>query len=105
MTTATTRPVEAQNADTKSPHPVRTLSPNTVLVSMAQLETMLSLRRGRIFSFIRQGVFPKPLKLGMSARWHRPVVEQWLADLAEGKIDLAQNTTSFEQQMRAGGRA
>lgn len=53
------------------------------LLTMPQLEVLTQLHRTRLYLFIREGSFPKPLKLGRTARWHRPAVEQWLADLID----------------------
>ncbi len=51
------------------------------LLTMPQFEVLTQLHRTRLYLFIREGTFPKPLKLGRTARWHRAAVEQWLADL------------------------
>lgn len=64
------------------------------LLSMAQLEVMLSMHRTRVFQFVREGLFPAPVKLGRTARWPRNVVEQWLEDLAAGVVNVPKNPGS-----------
>jgi prophage regulatory protein len=58
-----------------------------LLVSMPQLELMLGLHRTRIYGLIRQGQFPRPIKLGRTARWMRSEVDQWLAKLAAHQVE------------------
>lgn len=54
-------------------------------LSMPQLETLIGLHRTRVYAWIRQGLFPLPIKLGKTARWPRAEIEQWLADVAASR--------------------
>lgn len=58
-----------------------TVPDDAQLLTMPQLEVLTQLHRTRLYLFIREGTFPAPLKMGRTARWHRPAVEQWIADL------------------------
>jgi prophage regulatory protein len=53
-----------------------------LLLSMQQLEVILHLHRSRIYGLIRTGDFPRPKKIGRTARWVRSEVDQWVAQLA-----------------------
>jgi predicted DNA-binding transcriptional regulator AlpA len=71
-----------------------TVPAEAALLSMAQLEVMLSMHRTRVFQFVREGLFPAPVKLGRTARWPRNVVEQWLEDLSTGVVNVPKNPGS-----------
>lgn len=51
-------------------------------LSMPQIETQIGLNRTRIYKWIREGLFPHPIKLGKTARWPRAEIEQWLENIA-----------------------
>jgi prophage regulatory protein len=52
------------------------------LLSMQQVEFEYSLHRTRVYGLIRQGQFPRPIKIGRTARWVRAELDQWVAQLA-----------------------
>jgi predicted DNA-binding transcriptional regulator AlpA len=54
-------------------------------LSMPQLETLIGLHRTRVYAWIRQGLFPLPIKLGKTSRWPRAEIEQWLANVAASR--------------------
>jgi prophage regulatory protein len=58
---------------------------DAVLLSMAQIETLIGLNRTRVYKWLREGLFPSPIKLGKTSRWHRAEVEHWLTNLAESR--------------------
>ena len=54
-------------------------------LSMPQIETLIGLNRTRVYAWLKQGLFPQPIKLGKTSRWPRAEVEQWLANVAASR--------------------
>ena len=54
-----------------------------VLLCRAELEEMIQLSRSQIYSLMKLGKFPQPLKLGeglrAAVRWRKDEIEEWLA--------------------------
>ncbi|MBZ6561583.1 AlpA family phage regulatory protein [Klebsiella pneumoniae] len=49
-------------------------------VDMAFITRLLSVSDKWIYRLIKDGVFPKPIKLGRSSRWLQSEVESWLQE-------------------------
>ncbi|EEC7240851.1 AlpA family phage regulatory protein [Escherichia coli] len=46
-------------------------------VDMAFITSLLQMTDKWIYKLIKDGVFPKPIKLGRSSRWLKSEVENW----------------------------
>ncbi|UAN45239.1 AlpA family transcriptional regulator [Serratia sp. JSRIV001] len=49
-------------------------------VDMAFITTLTGLTDKWFYKLIKDGLFPKPIKLGRSSRWLKSEVEAWLQD-------------------------
>ncbi|MDX6819113.1 helix-turn-helix transcriptional regulator [Klebsiella oxytoca] len=49
-------------------------------VDMALITSLLQMTDKWIYKLIKDGVFPKPIKLGRSSRWLKSEVENWLQE-------------------------
>ncbi|ECH9836841.1 helix-turn-helix transcriptional regulator [Morganella sp. B601] len=49
-------------------------------VDMAFITRLLSVSDKWIYRLIKDGVFPKPIKLGRSSRWLQSEIESWLQE-------------------------
>ncbi len=49
-------------------------------VDMAFITRLLGVSNKWIYRLIKDGVFPKPIKLGRSSRWLQSEVESWLQE-------------------------
>lgn len=50
------------------------------LIDMAFITSLLQMTDKWIYKLIKDGVFPKPIKLGRSSRWLKSEVENWLQE-------------------------
>ncbi|MDS1691968.1 AlpA family phage regulatory protein [Escherichia coli] len=50
------------------------------LIDMAFITSLLKMTDKWIYKLIKDGVFPKPIKLGQSSRWLKSEVENWLQE-------------------------
>ncbi|EKN4874354.1 AlpA family transcriptional regulator [Yersinia enterocolitica] len=57
------------------------------LVDMAFITKLLQMTDKWMFKLIKDGTFPKPIKLGRSSRWLQSEVEAWL----QKRIDDSRN--------------
>lgn len=51
-----------------------------ILIDMKYLVHHSGLSDKHFYSLIKQGRFPRPIKLGRSSRWRQSEYEKWLAD-------------------------
>lgn len=51
-----------------------------ILINMKYLVHHSGLSDKHFYSLIKQGRFPRPIKLGRSSRWRKSEYEKWLAD-------------------------
>ncbi|HHY7487938.1 TPA: helix-turn-helix transcriptional regulator [Escherichia coli] len=49
-------------------------------VDMEFITSLLQMTDKWIYKLIKDGVFPKPIKLGRSSRWLKSEVENWLQE-------------------------
>lgn len=49
-------------------------------VDMAFITSLLQMTDKWIYKLIKDGVFPRPIKLGRSSRWLKSEVEKWLQE-------------------------
>ncbi|MDP1637902.1 MAG: AlpA family transcriptional regulator [Candidatus Nitrotoga sp.] len=55
--------------------------PQTALIRRKEVERLTALSRSRIYDLMKQGTFPKPVRLGaMSVAWEENLVRNWIAD-------------------------
>ncbi len=59
----------------------------TALIRRKEVERLTALSRSRIYDLMKQGAFPKPVRLGaMSVAWPENLVREWIAErIAERK--------------------
>ncbi|AYD42596.1 MULTISPECIES: helix-turn-helix transcriptional regulator [Yersinia] len=50
------------------------------LVNMTFITRLLQMTDKWIYKLIKDGAFPKPIKLGRSSRWQKSEVEAWLQE-------------------------
>lgn len=50
------------------------------LIDMAFITSLLHMTDKWIYKLIKDGSFPKPIKLGRSSRWRKSEVESWLQE-------------------------
>ncbi|HCI4281264.1 MULTISPECIES: helix-turn-helix transcriptional regulator [Klebsiella] len=50
------------------------------LIDMAFITSLLKMTDKWIYKLIKDGSFPKPIKLGRSSRWRKSEVESWLQE-------------------------
>jgi len=46
----------------------------------ADVADMLACSTKTIYRLVDRGAIPRPVRLGGMLRWHRPCLEQWIAD-------------------------
>lgn len=51
-----------------------------LLIGTSALATMLSCSTKTIYRLADRGAIPSPVRIGNMLRWHRPQIEQWIAD-------------------------
>ncbi|EMC9754395.1 AlpA family phage regulatory protein [Enterobacter cloacae] len=56
---------------------------NTTLMRIEQVCFVTGFKKPTIYEWMRKGKFPRPIKIGRSARWPSCDVERWIAE----KID------------------
>lgn len=49
-------------------------------IDMAFITTLLQMTDKWVYKLIKDGMFPKPIKLGRSSRWRKSEVETWLQE-------------------------
>lgn len=57
------------------------LDPNAILLSVAEMCTLLKISRATLIRMDNSGKLPGRIKLGGSVRFHRETVEKWLQSL------------------------
>ncbi|AJI95536.1 prophage CP4-57 regulatory family protein [Yersinia ruckeri] len=50
------------------------------LIDMAFITELLKMTDKWVYKLIKDGIFPKPIKLGRSSRWLKSEVETWLQE-------------------------
>ena len=56
----------------------------TVMLTAADVADMLACSTKTIYRLVDRGAIPRPVRLGGMLRWHRPRLEQWIADGCPG---------------------
>lgn len=59
-------------------HSTTLLSAEDPLIDMTFITTYTGMTDKWFYKLIQDGLFPKPIKLGRSSRWHKSEVECWL---------------------------
>ena len=57
------------------------------LLSFDSLSAYTELNRTRVYSLIRQGRFPRPLKFGKTSRWRKSDVDNWINAEAAAQLE------------------
>lgn len=50
------------------------------LLTTADICTWLQIAEPTLRTWVRNGLFPKPMKLGQLSRWSKPIIEDYLSD-------------------------
>jgi prophage regulatory protein len=96
---------EAAQGKGEHPHPEKKVAPSAMrdnragvqwdrpgLVPLPTLLCKLQLSRSQIYALIARGEFPKPLKIGRSARWDSQELDLWIqARIGARAATLAQD--------------
>ncbi|MDE0155123.1 MAG: AlpA family phage regulatory protein [Gammaproteobacteria bacterium] len=57
-------------------------APEPILLTRAEVEKLIGLSRSRIYSLVKLGQFPLPVKLGTgprgAVRWHKAEILTWI---------------------------
>jgi excisionase family DNA binding protein len=48
-----------------------------LLLTAEQVACLLGISRRSVFQWVRDGLLPRPMKLGASSRWHAPTLRAW----------------------------
>lgn len=56
------------------------LTADDPLIDMVFITTYTGMTDKWFYKLIQEGLFPKPIKLGRSARWFRSEVESWMRE-------------------------
>jgi len=54
-----------------------------LLYNIKELQRVVGIGRNKIYELIRQGKFPKPIKIGTKSLWKKSDVEKWVKSLSE----------------------
>ncbi|HCT7898481.1 TPA: AlpA family transcriptional regulator [Enterobacter cloacae] len=65
-------------------------------IDMAFITRLLGVSDKWIYRLIKDGLFPKPIKLGRSSRWLQSEVEAWL----QARIDASRGENSAQATIR-----
>ncbi|MDE0604056.1 AlpA family phage regulatory protein [Candidatus Poribacteria bacterium] len=61
-----------------------------ILLTRRQVEARCCLSTSSIYRFMRDGLFPEPIRVGRRAvRWHATEIEEWLASRPRATGDLS----------------
>ena len=60
--------------------PATILNADDPLIDMVFITTYTNMTDKFFFKLIKNGQFPKPVKLGRSSRWRKSEVEAWMQD-------------------------
>jgi excisionase family DNA binding protein len=50
------------------------------MLTAADVADMLACSTKTVYRLVDRGAIPRPVRLGGMLRWHRPRLEQWIAD-------------------------
>ena len=53
------------------------------LLGRPQIEAKCDISRSHIYALMAQGLFPKPIKIGSSARWIESEIDAWIQSRAQ----------------------
>lgn len=57
-----------------------TIQPGERLIPLPVVESKTGFKSSFIYQLIKDGKFPKPVKIGMSSRWRESEVQAWIAE-------------------------
>ena len=61
------------------------------LLTMDDVTALLRVHRATVYSLMRRGKFPAPLKLGHGIRWRQSAIDTWLDSLPLATGDVGPN--------------
>ena len=57
------------------------------LLKLTDVETILSIKKSKLYRMISEGSFPKPVALGpRSVRWRSSDIQNWIERLSEKEV-------------------
>lgn len=54
---------------------------NDKLLKLSDVEQTIKLKKDFIYNSIKQGTFPKPIKIGNASRWKMSEIQKWIEQL------------------------
>ena len=59
----------------------QTIQPQRKILRLRDVETQIGFKRGFIYKYIKEGTFPKPIRIGSrSVGWDSIEIDRWVAD-------------------------
>lgn len=52
------------------------------LLKLPEVESLVGLKKSKIYALIQQGAFPLPIKVGRASSWLEGEVQHWIAEHA-----------------------
>ena len=59
-------------------------APPERLIPLPEVESRSGFKSSFIYQLIKEGKFPKPVKIGSASRWRESEVQQWIHNQIEG---------------------
>lgn len=56
------------------------MSPPALMLTAADVAALLACSTKTVYRLVDRGAIPRPVRLGGMLRWHRPQLEQWIAE-------------------------
>lgn len=82
----TIRKTDNQNEETRSPFMTFTDTPTRRrLLPLPAVQAEVGLHKTTIYGLMRDGKFPRPIKIGDSSRWLSDELEAWINELAASR--------------------
>lgn len=67
------------------------------LIRLPEVERLVGLRRSAIYSWIKRGTFPAPIRLGTrSSAWNSDQIEAWISDRLRAGCDRGVNAVTAQ---------
>lgn len=60
------------------------ISASERLLPLPEVEARTGFKSSFLYQLIRDGKFPKPVKIGLASRWRESEVQQWIHDQIKG---------------------
>lgn len=54
------------------------MNENDRFIRISEVRSLIGLKDSRIYQMIKDGAFPRPIKLGTASRWSMHAVQAWM---------------------------